>query len=386
VLRTSYNHVTQNDICDFYYTGVSVGWSWGYAATSAHDNAIEYNHIHDIGKADLSDMGGIYCLGDSPGTTLRHNHIHDIYSYSYGGWGLYTDEGSTGILLESNIVHDTKSGGFFQHYGRDNIVRNNIFAWAMTGQIGRGRQEEHQSFDFRRNIVLTDNGEALNRAWDNGNYTIDENVYWDTSDRELYFAGMPFADWQALGRDEDSVIEDPRFVDAEGRDFTLRDDSPALAMGFEPIDVSEIGLYGDAEWVTRPTKIVRAAFEVPPVTLPARPGPIVDGFEDTKVGERPELTVVSGEEQGASIRVTDELAAEGARCLKFTDMPGLARTWQPHMYYRPNFLRGVTHVSFDVRLGEGAILWHEWRNSGGKYDVAACGDRVRAGRGVHAHV
>jgi hypothetical protein len=369
VLRTSFNHVTNNDICDFYYTGVSVGWSWGYAETSAHDNAIEYNHIHDIGKADLSDMGGIYCLGDSPGTTLRHNHIHDVYAYAYGGWGLYTDEGSTGILLESNIVHDTKSGGFHQHYGKDNTIRNNIFAWSMDGQINRSRQEEHQSFDFRGNIVLTDNGEPLSRNWGNGNYTIGENMYWDTSDREPYFAGMPFADWQGLGRDEGSVIEDPLFVDAEGRDFTLKPDSPALAMGFEPIDAGEIGLYGDAEWVALPTKIVREAFDIPPVTLPLRPGPIVDGFEETKVGERPELTVVSGEEQGASIRVTDELASEGARCLKFTDMPGLARTWQPHMYYRPNFLRGVTRVSFDVRLGEGAILWHEWRNSGGKYDV-----------------
>ncbi len=369
LLRSSYNSVTQNDICDFYYTGVSVGWSWGYAPTTAHDNAIEYNHIHDIGKADLSDMGGIYCLGDSPGTTLRHNHIHDVYAYAYGGWGLYTDEGSTGILLESNIVHDTKSGGFHQHYGKDNIIRNNIFAWSMDGQINRSREEEHQSFDFRGNIVLTNNGEPLSRNWGNGNYTIGENIYWDTSDRAAYFGGMPFGEWQGLGQDEGSVYEDPGFVDAERRDFRLREDSPALAMGFETIDVSEIGLYGDAAWVALPTKIVREKFEIPAVTLPARPGPIVEGFESTAVGERPAFSVVSGEESGASIRVTDEMASEGVRSAKFTDRPGLSRTWQPHAYYRPNYRKGVARVSFDVRLGEGAILWHEWRNSGGTYDV-----------------
>ncbi len=364
--RDSYNQVTHNEICDLYYTGVSVGWSWGYAASTANHNAIEYNHIHHIGQGVLSDMGGIYTLGVSPGTTLRHNLIHDIYSYSYGGWGLYTDEGSTEILLENNVVYNTKTGGFHQHYGRENIVRNNILAYAGTAQVIRSREEDHISFDFQRNIVYCDNGLILGGNWGNGNYRIDGNLYWDTSGDDADFGGHFFEEWQQLGRDEHSLFEDPQFEDPEHFDFTLKPGSPAFKLGFEPIDVSEIGLYGDPAWVDAPRSIVRAPIEVP--ALP-KPRPIMDDFEDTKVGAQPRLARVSGEEQGASIRVSDEAAAEGEHSLKFTDVPGLEHTWQPHMYYQPHFRKGVTQLSFDVRLEEGAMLWHEWRDAARPYRV-----------------
>ncbi len=263
--RSSNNKVTHNEVCDFRYSGMSVGWSWGYEPSSANHNVIEYNHIHDVGKAQLSDMGGIYTLGISPGTILRNNYIHDIISNPVVscGWGLYTDEGSTDELLENNVIVNTWSGGFHQHYGENNHVANNIFALSHNEQIIRSRQEEHTSFFFERNIVYYNNGRLLGSNWSNGKYVMDNNLYWDTSGKAPEFAGKPLAEWQAAGFDVHSLVADPLFVDPEHRDFRLKPESPALKAGFKPIDVNEAGLYGDARWVDKPKQAKRVAAPTP---------------------------------------------------------------------------------------------------------------------------
>jgi hypothetical protein len=80
------------------------------------------------------------------------------------------------------------------------------------------------------------------------------------------------------------------------------------------------------------------------------------------VGEPPALAEVSGEEKDASIRITDEAAANGKHSLKVTDAPNLSHDWEPHFFYRPNFKKGIALCSFDLRLEKGATLSHEWRD------------------------
>ena len=234
IFDSAQNTVADCHIHDLYYTGVSVGWVWGYGPAEARENSIVRNHIHDIGQGMLNDMGGIYTLGVQPGTVLRGNHIHDVRSDGYGGWGIYPDEGSTGILIEDNLVYRTKTGGFHQHYGRDNVVRNNVFAFAAEGQIQRTRLEGHNSFTFEHNVVYFDGGPLLHGNWREPGARFDHNVYWDASGRPLDCGGRSFAQWQALGMDRHSLVADPRFADAATGDFTLLPDSPAPRVGFRP--------------------------------------------------------------------------------------------------------------------------------------------------------
>jgi hypothetical protein len=260
--KTSHNQIQHNEICDFLYSGVSVGWSWGYAPTSAHHNLVEYNHIHHLGWAELSDMGGIYTLGVSPGTQLRNNLIHDVMSYDYGGWGLYTDEGSTDILMENNIVYRVKDGAFHQHYGRQNVLRNNVLALSATvGQLRRSRQEEHVSFTVERNIIYSRGAPIFGGNWSNRKYQFDKNCYWDASGKEVTFPGkLSLQQWQATGQDLHSIVADPKFVNAAKDNFRLLPDSPALKLGFRPIDVGQIGLVGPADWVSLPKRVKRPPF------------------------------------------------------------------------------------------------------------------------------
>jgi parallel beta-helix repeat protein len=246
ILQSGKNRVAHNEINDLYYTAISVGWNWGYQETPCRENIIEFNHLHDIGQKVLSDMGAVYTLGIQRGTVIRNNLIHDVNSFTYGGWGLYTDEGSSDILLENNIVYRCKSAGFHQHYGRDNVLRNNILALNVENQLMRTREEAHNSFTFTNNIVYFDSGNLLGSNWSNDHYVMDYNIYYDKRLGEkqegLKFSGATLEDWRKRGHDRHSLLENPRFVAPEKGDFRLKPDSPALKLGFKPIDMSSVGV------------------------------------------------------------------------------------------------------------------------------------------------
>lgn len=121
--------LVHNTIRDLYYSGISTGWTWGYAPTSTAALTVGFNHIYRIGRGVLSDMACIYNLGISPGTLFHNNVCHDVRSAGYGSWGLYNDEGTSNVTWRDNIVWGTQAAAFHQHYGLDNLIENNVLAF-----------------------------------------------------------------------------------------------------------------------------------------------------------------------------------------------------------------------------------------------------------------
>lgn len=240
--------ISHNEIADLYYTGISSGWVWGYAPSNTHDILILKNHIHDLGQGRLSDMGGVYLLGAQPGTVVSGNLIHDVKCRQYGGWALYTDEGSASITLENNICYNTSSNMYHQHYGTNNVVRNNIFAFSESEMLAVSRFEYHNSITFENNILYSKGSCMLNvneRHIDENTVLLNRNLYFDCTkdavmkDRDGY---RSLSELQAKGADVGSLITDPLFEDAEHYDFTLKPDSPAFKLGFKAIDIHDVGV------------------------------------------------------------------------------------------------------------------------------------------------
>ena len=243
-IRAVYSHdnaIARNHVHDFYNSGIAVRGIWGFAKTQAYNNTIEHNYVRHIGRLSngdgpiISDMGGIYNLGNQPGTVIRHNEVRDVYGLRYGGWGIYLDEGSSNLVIEHNLVDRTSHGAFCQHYGRDNLIRRNIFAFGEKTQLHRNkkdleiaREEDWISFYFKNNIVYWQSGKFIAglQSGYQDRAVFENNIYWKIDESNFEIGGLSWEKWQK--RDRGSVIADPLFVAPNQGNFKLQPNSPAV--------------------------------------------------------------------------------------------------------------------------------------------------------------
>jgi len=111
-------------------------------------------------------------------------------------------------------------------------------------QLRRTSNEAGHSFDFQHNILYWNSGSLFDGEWTDNDFHFDNNVYFYFGQNELAaneFAGQSFDEWQKHGQDLHSLIADPLLIDPALGNFSLRPHSPALRIGFEPIDMSTVG-------------------------------------------------------------------------------------------------------------------------------------------------
>ncbi len=256
--------ISNNEIHDGYYTGISVGFTWLFFDNPTQKISVKDNLIYNIGHHMISDLGGIYLLGVQQGTVVSGNVIHDVTCYDgadgYAGNGIYLDSGCEFMTIENNLVFNCDTSGFNTTLSRNNLIQNNIFAFSGECDASLGLEAYTEMYPdlnstFKNNIFLTDNKVvAVEYLKNDKHFTGNGNIIWDnTYGDELYFC-INHRDAKAIIRQtaekkkliDSCVFADPGFTDAGAYDFTFRADSFAVANGFVPFDYSEAGTIPDS--------------------------------------------------------------------------------------------------------------------------------------------
>jgi hypothetical protein len=150
------SRIVRNEVRHLPYTGISVGWMWNPEPSPCGGNLVAGNHIHHVMQM-LSDGGGIYTLGHQPGTILRDNLIHDVplNTGRAESNGMFLDQGSSGFLIEGNLIYGTdRSPLRFHKAGKLTVTGNQ---WQLPPNIPplRFNNTNPAVIDARENSDLT---------------------------------------------------------------------------------------------------------------------------------------------------------------------------------------------------------------------------------------
>ena len=244
-------------------------------------NHIEHNIIRRVAQ-ETNDTGAIHLWMEDEGVPERDGHVirFNLISGAQGhridgdgnlvkftnSFGIYIDNFCSNCFVYGNIIANC-SVGICLHNVKNNILENNIVYDCGNVQVNVTRVFDtipgfHSGNVMSRNIfVWTKPDPTLLSAyrWQDELFAEwDHNVFFgpgtgvyklifertleqmqmvtDDADNVLDLDG-----WRKLGFDEHSVVADPRLIDPANLDFGLNPDSPALALGFLPIDAGRIG-------------------------------------------------------------------------------------------------------------------------------------------------
>ena len=244
----------------------------GFKSLFSERQTISYNDISRVGLDGTdSDAAGIYanCTAGGPdGGHLRidHNLLHDMINNGYPGYpaaAVYLDlDGTYNCAVTNNVIYNIVHKYGVHVRGPNHVIRNNIIDFEgpdllspFTLATGRraayvavnGPPIYNDRYTYENNIVWSSLKSIyqINGQPDEATFKhVDNNVYYNP-DGDCSFGKMSLDQWRQRGHDAHTKLADPLLVDRASHDYRLKPDSPALALGFQPIDTGQIGLKED---------------------------------------------------------------------------------------------------------------------------------------------
>ena len=236
-------------------------WTWEEREPYLHGrlNRVERNDIHSVMER-LGDGNGIYVSGTGKDNLIKENFIHDVDS-DHLVQAIRCDDDQHETIIEKNVIFRVRS----MHQGitvkGKNDICNNFLVdlipsrltidprWQLRGYIGLEVNPVTGSKIERNIIYSSDPGYTpfiQHRTYGQGD---DPRLRDCDADFNLYFSPQD-SNWAAahlnaerkFGIEAHSLQADPLFVDVAKGDLRLSAESPAHALGIEPIDLKNIGL------------------------------------------------------------------------------------------------------------------------------------------------
>ncbi|MCP5116490.1 MAG: hypothetical protein GY953_37150, partial [bacterium] len=180
---------------------------------------------------------------------IRHNRIANFRrTVSAGNWTIDLDDGSSNYHIYDNLSLGSTlklRDGFFRK------VWNNIHVSPV--ELGWHVWPTESGDEFFHNITVISGarpGESEpatdllrparmpEHPWGK---RMDNNLYWIVNTKEFRLAGNTWDQWRDLGYDRHSVFADPLFVDPLGGDYRVKENSPALEIGFRNFPMTGFG-------------------------------------------------------------------------------------------------------------------------------------------------
>lgn len=355
------NQVQWNNVLRTTHSGISVGWTWGYAEAGSGRNKINGNLLYNIGQGQLADLGGIYTLGKSPGTTITQNVIREVRHYGGNGggaWGLYNDQGSSNIVMQTNVVVGTDSGGYFLQYGRDNMLHNNVFVASDAPDVNIARLDTATNLTVRANLFVSnkpqvfgalakapDTVASANEVSSSLSGTVDNSICGSgctTSKTTITTTSVP------LSISTNSTMWAPVISTA----LNAKSTTSAQSVLASPAP-------------SLPTVIGKELMELAAVATGLDWTLDIAG---TAVGSRPTTGFVyelGGDNN--SLKVVEKADAPGGKCLAYTDSASFKNSYEPMGFAKLNHTKGTSTVEFSLQIDASTTFWHEWRDDSSPY-------------------